>query len=56
MRKMERVNKTRLLVRNKMESAKLKDRGWNGWKVLQLILEEQYVRRLPLKVISAELK
>jgi hypothetical protein len=42
-----------------MESAKLKDREWNGRKVLKLILQEQYTRKgLSRKVIviSAELK
>jgi len=59
MGKMEHINTTILLVGNKIECAKLKDREWNGRKVLKLILQEQYVRReLSCKVIviSAELK
>jgi len=57
MGKMEHTNTTILLVGNKMESAKLKGREWNGRKVLKLSLQGQYVRRrLSRKVIviSAE--
>jgi hypothetical protein len=59
MGKMEHINTAILLVGSKMESAKLKDREWNGRKVLKLILQEQCVRRelsCEVIVISAELK
>jgi hypothetical protein len=59
MGKMEHINTTTLLVGKKIESAKLKDREWNGRKVLKLMLQDKYVRRgLSRKVIviSAELK